>query len=136
MQAYLVDRQQINDIWPQVRKLISDACEYNGNRYNEVDYHDFLRSGEKQLWVAIDNVIVQGIAITEIAIFPRKKCCVIDIFTGGCLHELLQFLPLIEKWAKEVAQCDQIFTPTRIGLSRVLKSHGYLATHTLLEKNL
>jgi hypothetical protein len=134
MQAYLVANHQIDEVWPVVQPLISAACEYNNNRYTSEDYLLELKAGIKHLWVAIDNGL-QGLAIAEIIRFPRKVCCSIDMFTGDGLDQLLEFLPLIEAWAKEMG-CEQMFANTRPGLSKKLKSQQYRTTHTLLEKDL
>lgn len=134
MQVYLVAPHQLIDVWEKVKPLISAACEHNNNRYNSEDYIKNIKVGRMQLWIALANEI-KGIAITMIVNFPRKKCCVIDVFTGSGLEELLEFLPLIERWAIENG-CKQMFAHTRIGLSRKLKSQGYHATHTVLEKDI
>lgn len=134
MQVYLVARRQINEVWNQVEKLIIDACEYNSNRCNAEDYRKSLENNDRQLWVAIEKGI-KGIAVTEIVDFPQKKCCVIHMFTGDGLDELLAFLPVIEEWAKELG-CKQMFAHTRPGLSRKLLSQNYRTTHSVLEKNL
>lgn len=134
MKAYLVGTHQINEAWSTVEPLITAACEYNNNRYKSEDYLKALIAGHKQLWVAISGGL-KGIAITYIDDFPQKRCCIIDIFTGDGLEELLEYLPVIEAWAKE-NRCVQMLAATRIGLSRKLKSHNYRTTHALLEKDI
>lgn len=127
---------QINElaaIWPTIYGLVSDACEYNNGRYIAEDYYYDLAQGQKQLWLINNESSLKAIVITEIAIFPQMKCCVIDICTGDTLAEWIGLLSIIEDWAK-TQDCKQMFFHARPGFER--KLNNYKKTHVILEKNL
>lgn len=134
MKIYLVSIPQINEVWDKVEKLISNACEFNNNRFSCGDIRKLLDSGEQQLWIAI-NEEISGLAITSIQTFPQKKCCVIEMFTGHGLEELLSNFHIIEEWGRELG-CTQMFAHARVGLARKLRPQNYIRTHEVLEKNL
>lgn len=134
MKAYLVGHHQIDEVWHKVEPLIAVACEYNNGRFIAANYYTLLKEEKQQLWVALGPDL-KGLAITSIQTFPQKKCCVIEMFTGSGLDELLENFPLIEAWAKERG-CKQMFAHARVGLSRKLRSQNYRRTHEVLEKDI
>jgi len=127
--------EQLNSVWEQVRPLIAEACVYNNCRYLAMDYYEDIITSKKQLWLVKSDKTLRAIVITEIGIFPRKKCCAIDMCTGEGLEEWVELLPIIEQWGRDQG-CSQMFFNSRIGFERKLKQHGYVKTHSLLEKEL
>jgi hypothetical protein len=135
VKPYYILPHEVESVWHAVESLISEACEYNNGRYAAEDYKEMLLSGDMQLWLAIDGGIINGLAITMLVPFPRKKCCVIDICTGSGLEGWVHFTALIEEWAVSNG-CHQMFNHARPGMERLLKSQGYRKTHVILEKDL
>ena len=132
MIAGLVEISRIDSEWDEAKSWVKAACKYNGDRYTSEDYYDFLMAGKKQLWL-VKNGPICAVIITEIALFPQMKCCVIDICTGEGMAHWGHLHSMVEDWARDLG-CRQMHLHARPGMRRLLDD--YRQTHIILEKNL
>lgn len=125
---------EVEAVWPLVAPLIAAACTRGGGKRTPNDVRRALADRDQQLWLAWDGSVV-ALAVTEIACYPRKKCCRILICTGRERQSWQHRLAVIEAWAKAQG-CVAMELIARPGWSRLLKGQGYAITHLFCEKEL
>lgn len=123
----------INDLYPK----IAAATSYSVGKYNGVDIVKLIANGAMQLWVAFDeeNDKVEGIAITEIAVYPQRKILKFLCATGDNVSQWLGHMDEIERWGEQRG-CDGFQAETRPGWEKLLKDRGYTKSHVILNKEL
>ncbi len=123
----------INLVYPK----IDAATEYSVGKYNGSDIVKKIASGNMQLWVIYEEETdkVQGICITEIAVFPQRKICRFLCATGDSSEEWIDLISVIEEWA-ETMGCDGFQAECRPGWERLLRDFGYKKSHVILNKEL
>jgi hypothetical protein len=125
-----ITADRIDETWPRVEKLISDAIDHGTSRITKDDVYEKLKSREYQLWIAYEDGI-KAVAVTEIVDTARGRVASIFICTGKDMSKWLHHLSEIEVWAKE-AGCDIVETLARQGWQRMMPD--YKARHIQLEK--
>lgn len=125
MQVSLVPPNMVISLYPKLAKHLQRAADYTFGRYEPEDIVELVSSGRAQLWVAIDDEVVNGLAVTHAITYPRKKCLEV-IFISG--EELCKWrapmLQMLQHWAYD-SGCSCIESSGRPGFSRVFKSDGY-----------
>lgn len=117
------------DLLPYANGLIK-ALERAGGTHSLADVVEELAEGTAQLWQRGSSCI-----ITHIRQCPQKKVLVYWLATGR-RDELFEMVPLINSWAKSVAQCDQAMFIGRTGWARTtLMDDGWrqVSAHYLKE---
>jgi len=133
----LIAPYNLPNVLTSVYPKIEAATAYSVGKYNGSDILQKIVSGNMQLWVAYDEERdrIDGIAITEIAIFPQRKICRFLCATGEDLMEWIDHIEGMENWAVEMG-CDGFQAECRPGWERLLKSFGYNKSHVILNKEL
>lgn len=123
----------INGLYPK----IAAATLYSVGKYNGVDIVKLIASGAMQLWVAFDeeNDKVEGVAITEITVYPQRKILKFLCATGDDVSQWIDHMDAIEKWGESMG-CDGSQAETRPGWEKLLKPRGYDKSHVILNKEL
>jgi hypothetical protein len=116
--------------WAEAWALLEPAAARNG-LYTRQSVFDDLMKGNLQLWVAESDVMTIAV-VTEVADYPAGRHCFIVLMGGQELDRHLQFLDVLERWAKECG-CVRIVASGRPGLARKLK--GYRAGSVVLTKD-
>ncbi len=124
-----IQSQDIPRLWPNVRHLVHKALKQGNGEYEESDIFDALIKANMQLWWGNETIL-----ITEIAVYPQKKACIM-LPAAGKSEELGQGLPMLELWAKAQG-CDAMQIYGRKGWKRALAEHGYADKHVHLRKQL
>ena len=129
--------ENVDQVWPLIEDRIEEACLTSRGKEKAFDIRRSARYGEKQIWVVWDEPAKDVLAavVTEIATYPRKKVCHIQICVGAERERWQHHLQIIEAWAKENG-CQGMSLVARPGWSRILKRYGYDTTHHLVEKDL
>ena len=124
----------LGDWWPHARDFIEAALAEGPGDMTAADVYRFLLSEHMQLWLLWLGG-VRGELITEIAVYPRHKTCVVRLFaaTDGFRNAWLPMLGVIEAWANE-KECCAVEVIGRAGWKRLLPD--YRQTHVVLRKEL
>ena len=110
---------EIEKIWPLVKKHVQSALDRNQNFRNHFDVKENCINGLEQLWVIVDNKDdVHGVCIT----------------TGHDLPLWVDKIKDFEDWAFKNCGCKKIEIYGRPGWSRMLKPLGYNFTHVQMDK--
>ncbi len=130
-----IPSNMLTDAWPSVEPLIVKACAGSNGRFLPGDIARAIASRDFQLWAADEDGNHRAIALTRLVKYPQLLACETMATVGDGMADWKHHLFGIETWAKTqgAAQSHVIARP---GWGRVLKSHGYDATHWILEKNL
>jgi hypothetical protein len=143
MKVTSVPYEYVNEIWPDVAKMISPSVKYNNGRYHVDDIYKGLMDQNMQLWLAFDysqkagnGIDVYGSIVTSISQYPRKKCLTI-MFVGGRKISLWlnEIHDMMYKFAKD-CNCDSIEGYGRLGWGRLLNKFGGKRYLSLFEKEI
>ena len=127
-----VQKTEIDQAWPLVAGLITEAVE-RGGRHTPEEVREDIASGDAQLWVTWVDDEVLGVCVTFVIDHKRMKLCRIWLCTGHDRKQWAHHLQGIEDWAKSIG-CDAIDGVVRPGWEKVMRD--YKKTHVVLEKKL
>lgn len=130
-----IPASDLADNWNSISHWIADACTRSNGKYQPVDILHALMRGDMQLWGAIGEEKIEGIAIGEIIKYPRIKVYRMLAATGEDLANWIDHIEGIERWAKAQG-CQDFESIARPGWARLLKGRGHIHTHSMLNKNL
>lgn len=116
---YRVYPDQIPAIWGEIRPLILRGLQDSDGNFAERDILTALLIDHMALWRNEKAVLV-----AQVATFPRRRVCHLLILAGDDMSEWLQFLAVIEAWAREM-KCDAIEELGRKGWVKALEGHGW-----------
>lgn len=123
----------INAVYPRIEA----ATAYSVGKYKGSDIIQKIASGNMQLWAIYEDEEenLQGVAITEIAVYPQRKICRFLCATGENSDQWIGLIEQIETWALDNG-CDGLQAECRPGWERLLKDFGYSKSHVILNKEL
>lgn len=136
-QLILIPPVNLPNVLNLVYPKIEAATAYSVGKYKGSDILQKIVSGNMQLWAAYneDKDTVDGVAITEIAVYPQRKICRFLCATGENLIEWINLIEGMEEWAIEMG-CDGFQAECRPGWEKLLKGFGYSKSHVILNKEL
>jgi len=126
MEPMLVAKENV----PMVLELVGSEIEeimdtfvFGGDSYLQVVQD--LYGAARQLWILpSEENIVQGWLITQIYVMPNEKRLIFDMFGGKDFEVLIEKLPIIEDWARQLGATEALAI-ARPGLRRKLKPYGF-----------
>ena len=126
VEASIVPIEYVDYFWPQVEPLLRPAAEHSHGYYLVEDIYNSIIKNNDSLWVAHNEGIVMGAAITHRIEYPQKSVLCISFWGGqepleGWGLELLQ---LIKRYARETGY-GGIEACGRLGWSKRLKDYGF-----------
>lgn len=134
-QLYGIPPEQVESVWELVEPWIVDSADRTRGKYSADDIKSGVLSGHAQLWLW-DSSTALGILITEIAVYPQNRCCVISTGAGTNPDEWwAKALETIETFARH-AGCSDMLVICRPGWEKRIRSAGYDRTHIYMEKRL
>lgn len=120
------------NVWPKVSKMLEPALD-TGETIGEVLTKLYLQ--EAQLWVVFDSGEPIAAVVTEILTDEcDESVCNIWAAGGTGINRWVDYIEMIEEWARENGCFAVIVEKTRRGMQRLLK--GYKVTHVTLGKEL
>ena len=132
MALYGVPTFKVENYWPLVAPLVSEALATTQGVYEPADVLVGLKSGDMQLWVIGDPPT--SCAVTRILIYPRSKSC--DVFlTAGALDEITEAIRGLCIWARAEGAAF-MEAGGRYGWSRVLQRQGWTESFRHMTKDL
>ena len=136
VKAVLVTEEDIDFVWEEVESLIKNALKHSEGELQAEDLLPFLRKGEQQLWVAMEDGAIIASMVTEVISYPRKR--ILRVITiggkdGKGIDKWYGFLPMVEGFALKVG-CSSLEAWTRKGMARKLKDWKH--SYTVITKDL
>ncbi len=122
--------EQIPGVWNQVKGFIQVALD-RGSHHTLEDIYQGLIGSEMQLWTSHDDEI-EAAVVTTIQTVRDVKGCLILTAGGTNAVEWLEWLPVMETWAKGEG-CKEMRIFGRIGWARKI---GYDIKYTKMSKQL
>lgn len=128
-----IQHDQLRETWPYVRRLVEKGLALENGFYSPYDILQLLDEKKMQLWVAIDPIGKQIVAVcvTQLAIYPKGKACWVVLVGGSFLDHLLPFIHILKMWAKE-SGCDRILSYSRDGWLKKAAPYGFKKLRTLI----
>jgi len=130
VKVLFVDKEDIDLVWDEVEPLVKVALKHSEGELLSEDLHPFLKEGEQQLWVAMEDGSIIACMVTEVISYPRKR--ILRVITiggkdGKGIDKWYGFLPMVEGFALK-AGCSSLEAWTRKGMARKLKdwNHSYM----------
>lgn len=122
-----VPPEHVWEVWPKVRRFISNATEYTYGRYEPEDVLELITDYGHILWIAVRGKYTIGAVVTTFIQYPRKRFLSCPFVTGDDFPAWKgPMLELLQKWAYD-NHCDGLEATARLGFSRVFKDDGYEA---------
>jgi hypothetical protein len=119
-------------LWPTVSKFLQPALDH-GETLDDMLTKLYLK--EAQLWVTFEHNEPIAAVVTEIHdLGEQGKLCNIWAVGGTGINRWIDFLDMIEDWARANGCRKVIVEKTRKGVQRLLKN--YKVTHVTLGKEL
>lgn len=116
--VFLMSQDQIDHYWPDIIRVLGEVPGYYDFFTPEWTY-ERAKAGNIQVWGFTDGM-VQGIALTQILVFPATKAFeVLGAGGPGMLDFIDEMEAVFEKIARE-AKCNMIIGRLRPGLARLL----------------
>jgi hypothetical protein len=117
-QVFLMSMDQIDHYWPDIVRVLGEVPGYYDFFTTEWTYSR-AREGALQIWGFTDGMI-QGIACTQILVFPAQKAFEILAAGGpGMLDFIDEMDTVFQRLARE-AKCNTLIARVRPGLVRKL----------------
>lgn len=137
MNLILISPSNLPNVLSLVYPKIEAATAYSVGKYTGTDVLRSIAAGTMQLWCAFDEdkENIQGIAITEIAVYPQRKVCRFLCATGEDLADWIDLIDGMEVWATNIG-CDGFQAECRPGWEKLLRARGYTKSHVILNKEI
>ncbi len=135
---YNVEPKHIDSAWPSVVTLLKKPLSRGLGEYSLEHLLIWLKDGQQQLWVGIDQNKDQEIVLavtTQIYIWPNQKHLRIQL-VGAKKHTIkdwIEHLDDLEKYCKK-NNIRYIEGPARDGWLPILKRRGYFKHYSLVAK--
>ena len=127
-----VETDNLFYVWPLVSRFLAPALD-RGETLDMMLTKIYLK--EAQLWVTFEHNEPIAAVVTEIHTDDDgSKLCNIWAVGGTGINRWIDFLDMIEDWARENGCQRVIVEKARRGVQRLLK--GYKVTHVTLGKEL
>lgn len=130
---YLVGPEFVDELWPDVEKLVARALRKALGRINAEDVRAKCRTDEWQLWVAGAPDRVAGVGVTQLLAYPQARVLSVLLYSGereGVMH----LWKGIELYAKG-QECTQLQVVAHRGLLELgFRELGFRERVSLLVK--
>jgi len=131
-----IPADQLVDAWPQVEPFLLKACATSNGRFTPADMCKAIEARDFQLWgEQRESGELCAIGVTRIMKYPQFPVSEFLVCVGDDMESWKSHMSQIEEWARSQG-CKQNHLVARPGWARVMKSQGYVHTHSLLEKAL
>ena len=124
MEIFIVQKEQIEQVWPDIEKFVADALDYFPGRYTTEDIKQGLLTESRQLWIAVEDSVIYGVVGTHIATYPRMQTLFMH-FIGGNegLGWKAPMLKVLQSFARDNG-CGLLEAQGRTGWKKIFESDG------------
>lgn len=127
-----VPAASIDAVWDSIVHLIAPAVIVARGRFYDEDVKKWLKEGDAQLWVVVDEKPVL-VLVTQILEYARKRVCDLLLCGGELPGDWLDQLAKVEAWAL-AKNCQSMEMRGRQGWQRKLPGYGF--AFVVMEKSL
>lgn len=131
----MVSLDVLDNIWPQVVPILEKAEKWFIDYYTIDDLLECIRSGDLQLWVAVENHKIYTVGCTSIVEFPRCRILRGALIAGRDAKKVLTCLKEIEEWAAMLG-CTRSELIGRLPWKRLTAPFGYQERGTMMVKTI
>lgn len=124
---------EVIDYWPSISDGVAAALKHGRDIYTPSDILRELLSRNMSLWVAREEGVIQGFAITQVMKYPHITMLHLLITSGEDWHEWRHFISDIELEAARIG-CNGVEFCGRAGWKRRMEPEGYEVITTLYRK--
>jgi len=117
-QVFLMTMDQVDHYWPEIVRVLGEVPGYYDFFTTEWTYSR-AREGALQVWGFTDGM-VQGIALTQILVFPAQKAFEILASGGPGMLDFIDEMDTVFQRLATEAGCNTIICRVRPGLARRL----------------
>lgn len=138
LDASLIQRHFIRQLWPQVAPLLTRATELSHGRYDIADlYGKLLKDDNWHLWAVYEPDGTVVAAITSMFLhYPQGKFLSGQFLGGNRLEDWKDlFCDIFERWGRD-NQCVAIELTGRAGWAKALAPNGYDEVYRTYQKDL
>ena len=115
-------------VWPVLERAVSRQDEFT-----EQDVYEDLCNKKSQLWLAVEGSRLLGVGVTQIAVYPRKRVCLLLYVAGEGWARWRHLLDGICDWARSQG-CAELEFSGRRGWLRKLPDWQF--KHVTMSKRL
>jgi len=125
-------KENVDKVWPEVEKYLSDAVDYSYGKWSLDFLKDSIKNESHQLYVVIDGDVKAAI-VTSITQCPNTRILSIDFCGGEGARDWATFaVDELAKWGRAIG-CSAIEITGRPGWEKLL---GLKKIHVVLRKEL
>lgn len=100
MRVVPVSADNVRNIWPHIERFVASACDRGPGGLNPDDLRASCETSRHQLWIGVGDHGAEAAAVT--GIFDDGNVRRAEWITfGGDWSKSLNFMPLLEQWAKD-----------------------------------
>lgn len=126
-------QDNLDEWWGVLLPSIDSFVESADGRYKHEDVYEGVTSGKIQLWVAMEEHVIEATALSQVIEFPQLN----ELRVIMCVGEKYEnWVHLVQKF-EEIAtllKCKISVLEARPGWEKIVKPFGYKKTHVMLEK--
>jgi hypothetical protein len=112
-----VDPALIDRLWPDLLPFLEPAIARCGGLYLPEDVKEFCVDTKMQLWAVVRDDAIAGALVTEVVVYPRRKCLWIAFAGGAGIHDCPEITDILADWAAMLG-CTAIRAEGRRGWVR------------------
>lgn len=134
-QITMISLDVLDSIWPQIVPFLEKSSEWFEEYYSVDDLLDCARSGDLQLWVAVENSKIFAIGFTGIVEYPKCRILKCVFLAGSGAKRVLKGLEEIHQWAAMLG-CTRSEIVGRLPWRRLAAPLGYTERGVVMVKNI
>ena len=130
--------ERVGAVWPDVLRCLTMFCERFPRDETVENLVRQILTGALQLWVIEDGGKILTVGTTRIQTNAAtgKVQAQITALGGEGYPDICQFLPVVEAWARDNHNAEELESIGRRGWLRVMKTAGYSADAVIYRKQL
>lgn len=136
MKFSLVPPGLLHTCWDEVAPVLADVLPFTYGRHKLEDIRNGIAEERSQLWITFDDGPINGVVVSAIKQYPRRKLLCLQFCAGKNFSEWEDgMLDILDRFARE-EKCDGLEMAGRAGWARVLAKHGWSEVFRVYEKDL
>lgn len=128
LELFGVEPVMIDRLWPDLLPFLEPAIERCRGLYLPEDVKTFCVDTKMQLWAVVRDDAIAGALVTEVVIYPRRKCLWIAFAGGAGVQDCPEITDILADWASMLG-CSAIRAEGRRGWVR---AGGFVETGATL----
>ena len=124
MEIFIVNKEHIEHVWPDIEKFVADALTYFPGRYTTDDIKNGFLNENRQLWIAVEDSVIFGVVGTHVVNYPQTRTLFMHFIGGNDgLRWKAPMLKVLQSFAKSNG-CSRLEAQGRPGWKKIFDSDG------------